>query len=309
MNDFEKNGLVTELKGMPNVQYIINEDNAFTLTEYKVLKGQNKNLINCAKVKYNGKIKLIYFTNEMKSLQNMIASLDNDSFITIIANLISSVNEIKNNGFLELSNLALTFDKIFVDTSTYTVNLIYLPINNPFQDSSLQENELKAEIIKFIGSVPAFATEKMSRVTGYLSNGSLSLNQLYSYLSSEISGKRKIEFIKDENNDVNKGGMNKVQPTLVFSSVGEPSVKFNINSKEFVIGKSADKVDGPISFNKAISRVHCKFLYQNDNYYIVDLGSANGTFVNSRRLSAQQTEIIRNGDKVRLANVDFIVKI
>ena len=219
------------------------------------------------------------------------------------------MNEIKNNGFLELSNLALTFDKIFVDTSTYTVNLIYLPINNPFQDSSLQENELKAEIIKFIGSVPAFATEKMSRVTGYLSNGSLSLNQLYSYLSSEISGKRKIEFIKDENNDVNKGGMSKVQPTLVFSSVGEPSVKFNINSKEFVIGKSADKVDGPISFNKAISRVHCKFLYQNDNYYIVDLGSANGTFVNSRRLSAQQTEIIRNGDKVRLANVDFIVKI
>lgn len=308
MNDFEKNGLVTELKEMPNIQYIINEDSAFTLTEFKVLKGQNKNLINCSKVKYNGKIKLIYFTNEMKSLQNIITSLDNDSFITIIANLISSVNEIKNNGFLDLSNLVLTFDKIFVDVNTYTVNLIYLPINNPYKDSSLQENELKAEIIKFIGSVPAFATEKMSRVTGYLSNGTLSLNQLYSYLSNEISGSRKIE-LDDKKADEKSEVVNYIQPTLIFTSVGEPSIKFNVNTREFVIGKSIDKVDGPITFNKAISRVHCKIIYQNNNYYIVDLGSANGTYVNSKKLSAQHPEIINNGDKIRLANADFVVKI
>ena len=100
------------------------------------------------------------------------------------------------------------------------------------------------------------------------------------------------------------------QPTLRFRSVNAPvSVNLQINSDEYVIGKSADKVDGVISFNKAISRVHCKITYQNGNYYITDLGSANGTFVNSKRIPAQYSEIIKNGDAVRLANSDFLIEI
>lgn len=307
MNDFEKNGLVTELKGMPNVQYIINEDNVFALTEFKVLKGQNKNLVNCSKVKFNGKIKLIYFTNEMKSLQNILATLDVDSFINIIANLVSSVSDIKNNGFLDISNLVLSFDRIFVDANTLAVNLVYLPINNPYKDNTLQENELKAEIIKFIGSVPAFATDKMSRITGYLSNGTLTLSQLYSCLCGEVAGVRQV--VVSDGKQQKEEIKSSVRKTLVFSCVLQPSVSFNINSNEFVIGKSADKVDGLITFNKAISRVHCKIIYQNGNYYIIDLGSANGTYVNSKKLQVQSPEPINNGDKVRLANVDFTITI
>ena len=82
--------------------------------------------------------------------------------------------------------------KIFVDVNTLAVNLVYLPINNPYKDNALQENELKAEIIKFIGSVPAFATDKMSRITGYLSNGALTLSQLYSCLCGEVAGVRQV---------------------------------------------------------------------------------------------------------------------
>ena len=73
--------------------------------------------------------------------------------------------------------------------------------------------------------------------------------------------------------------------------------------------EEADKVDGLITFNKAISRVHCKVAYQSGNYYIIDLGSANGTYVNSKRLQPQSPELIRNGDRVRLANDDFTITI
>ena len=168
MNEFESIGLVTELTGSPNIQYVINDDSTFALTDFKVLKGQGSNLVQCAKVRYNGKIKLIYFTSEKKSLKNIVQALDSDSFITVIANLISSVNDIKSNGFLELSNLALTFDKIFVDSNTLSVSLIYLPINNSHSDTVQTENELRTEIIKVISSVPTFATEKMNRISSYL---------------------------------------------------------------------------------------------------------------------------------------------
>lgn len=308
MNEFESIGLVNELIGSPNIQYVINDDSTFALTDFKVLKGQGNNLIQCAKVRYNGKIKLIYFTSEKKSLKNIAQGLDADSFITVIANLISSVNDIKSNGFLELSNLALTFDKIFVDSNTLSVSLIYLPINNSHSDIAQTENELRTEIIKFISSVPAFATEKMNRINSYLSNGTLSLEQLYGHLCEEVGGyapkKQKINVV--EKNEIQFTN----QPTLRFRSINAPvSINFQINSGEYVIGKSADKVDGVISFNKAISRVHCKITYKNGNYYITDLGSANGTFVNSKRIPAQCPEIIKNGDAVRLANSDFLIEI
>lgn len=308
MNEFESLGLVKELTGSPNIQYIINDDSTFALTDFKVLKGQGSNLVQCAKVRYNGKIKLIYFTSEKKSLKNIAQALDTDSFITVIANLISSVNDIKSNGFLELSNLALTFDKIFVDSNTLSVSLIYLPINNSHSDTVQTENELRTEIIKFISSVPAFATEKMNRISSYLSNGTLSLEQLYGHLCEEVGSyapkKQKVNVVEKKTVQFAN------QPILRFQSVNAPvSVNLQINSDEYVIGKSADKVDGVISFNKAISRVHCKITYQNGNYYITDLGSANGTFVNSKRIPAQCPEIIKNGDAVRLANSDFLIEI
>lgn len=308
MNEFESIGLVTELTGSPNIQYVINDDSTFALTDFKVLKGQGNNLVQCAKVRYNGKIKLIYFTSEKKSLKNIVQSLDSDSFITVIANLISSVNDIKSNGFLELSNLALTFDKIFVDSNTLSVSLIYLPINNSHSDTVQTENELRTEIIKFISSVPAFATEKMNRISSYLSNGTLSLGQLYRHLCEEVGSyasiKQKVNVVEKKRSAICH------QPTLRFRSINAPvSINLQINSGEYVIGKSADKVDGVISFNKAISRVHCKITYQNGSYYITDLGSANGTFVNSKRILAQCPEIIKNGDAVRLANSDFLIEI
>ena len=85
-------------------------------------------------------------------------------------------------------------------------------------------------------------------------------------------------------------------------------INFNIDVPEFIIGKNPAQVNGVISFNKAISRVHCKISYQNNSYFITDLGSANGTYVNKSRLAAQHPQKIKSGDTIRLANSDFKVE-
>lgn len=308
MNDLLQQGVITELSGTPNVQYVLNDNSIFALTEFKVLKSQSKHFIKCAKVLYNGKIKLIYFTAMHKSIRNMLPSLDGDTFLTIIANLLNCIIEIKNNGFLDCQDIDLSFDKIFVDQNTLEVNVIYIPVNSRNSDVSSFETELRTEIIRLISTVPAFANEKMTRVCGYLSNGTLSLNQLYGNICAEIKGGMKNNSVSD----CAQSGESKIfkQPTLYFSSINTPvSLCFEINSNEYIIGKNPAKVNGVISFNKAISRVHCKINYQNNTYFITDLGSANGTFVNKIRLAINQPYQIKNGDSVRLANSDFVIKI
>lgn len=308
MNSLRQQEIISELTGTPNVQYILNDNSVFALTEFKVLKSQTKHFIKCAKVLYNGKIKLIYFTSMYKSLRNMLPTLDGDTFLSIIANLLNCIIEIKNNGFLDCQDIDLSFDKIFVDQNTFEVNIVYLPVNSPNVDIAAFETELKTEIIKLISTIPAFVNEKMTRVCGYLSNGTLSLNQLYGNICAEITGGKKTP---PKDLYKNQGGGHKIfkQPTLYFSSINTPvDVNFEINSTEYVIGKNPEKVNGVISFNKAISRVHCKISYKNNTYFITDLGSANGTFINKSRLVANQPAQIKSGDTIRLANSDFVVK-
>ena len=312
MNGLLPKGVVSELVGTPNVQYVLNDDSAFALTEFKVLKSQSKHFIKCSKVKYNGKIKFIYFTAMSKSLRNMIPSLDSDTFLTIIANLLNCIIEIKNNGFLDCENLDLSFDKVFVNQNTLEISLIYLPVNNADKDLASFENEFRTEIIKLITSVPAFTGEKMARICGYLSNGTLSLNQVYKSICSEIKG-RSTSFESDFDREKDTGNSNKhvifKQPSLHFYSLNAPvDINFNIDVPEFIIGKNPAQVNGVISFNKAISRVHCKISYQNNSYFITDLGSANGTYVNKSRLAAQHPQKIKSGDTIRLANSDFKIE-
>lgn len=84
---------------------------------------------------------------------------------------------------------------------------------------------------------------------------------------------------------------------------------FAIDKPEFVIGKNAGSVDGAVSFNKAISRVHCKIIYRDGIYSVVDLGSANGTYVNGARTTINCPVPLHDGDVLKLANSEFAVSI
>ena len=312
MNELIQTGVISELTGTQNVQYVLNENSAFALTEFKVLRSQGKNFIKCAKVLYNGKIKLLYFSSMFKSLRNMLPSLDGDTFLSIIANILNSIIEIKNNGFLSCSNLDLSFDKVFVDQNTLEVKLIYIPVNNANTDVATVENEFRTEIIKLISSVPAFSSEKMTRVCGYLSNGTLALPQLYNSICSEIkNGTFKKQVYTDDKKNNKPSNEREIfkQPQLHFVSVNAPvNIHFVIETPEFVIGKNPSQVNGAITFNKAISRVHCKISYQNNSYFITDLGSANGTYINNSKIGAQHPQPIKSGDIIRLANSDFKIQ-
>ena len=53
---------------------------------------------------------------------------------------------------------------------------------------------------------------------------------------------------------------------------------------------------------KSLSRYHAKIVYQNRHYYIIDLKSSNGTYVNDVRVDQQE---IHPGDQIRLGDVDI----
>ena len=80
-----------------------------------------------------------------------------------------------------------------------------------------------------------------------------------------------------------------------------------IDKSYFVLGKWAAQVDGVIGYTPTISRTHCALHRNGEDVYIEDLGSANGTFVNDKRLEPYEGVKITPKDTIRLAREGFAI--
>ena len=67
-------------------------------------------------------------------------------------------------------------------------------------------------------------------------------------------------------------------------------------------------LDGFDAFERGVSRQHAVLRRQNDTVVIIDLHSANSTFLNGQRLVADQPRILRDGDEIRLGQLVLRVK-
>ena len=85
----------------------------------------------------------------------------------------------------------------------------------------------------------------------------------------------------------------------------EPIV-IDTKKEELVIGRGKNNTDYRLD-KEQISRVHARILIRNNNIFIEDKNSTNGTFVNSVKLKANEEFKVKAGDIVRLANEEFFV--
>ena len=84
----------------------------------------------------------------------------------------------------------------------------------------------------------------------------------------------------------------------------------NLLSRErgAVLGRSAAESDFVVDA-PAISRAHCKVFEREDRIYVEDLGSANGTLVNGRKLTQGEPVALRGGDELQLADLALTVEL
>ena len=73
-----------------------------------------------------------------------------------------------------------------------------------------------------------------------------------------------------------------------------------------IVGGNSDVVEMPIS-NKYVSRRHFQVRQETDVYYISDLGSTNGTYLNGERLEPGKEHILRDEDIVTLGDGQVVL--
>ena len=369
------NSKIQEYRDNQCISYFLQDIELFVHVGYKVLRAQEQNgFINCTKITFNGKPKLVYNISNHKALKNILCDIRGDLFLMIINDLMQSIIEIKNNGFMKCENIVLDFNSVFVDYNNYKVNLVYLPINMELKASQdmVVKNALKINILKAIEENKHLQSQsriiiqlcnKLSDITCTLEKTKEWLNETcnsnfkkkdneeqvilenilfnsqetvnkYINKSKKMNKKKtrnsfigkiipkkisKSKKIENQNNEVCfqeeiEGGDTEIldevfSPTILLVGIKTTkNIELPITKSEFIIGKKEELVDGVIKFNNAISRRHCKIIYNNGKYSVIDMKSSNGTYVNGVRIETNQKRVIKIGDELTLANSNFIVK-
>lgn len=78
-----------------------------------------------------------------------------------------------------------------------------------------------------------------------------------------------------------------------------------LNEYPFFIGKLRTNVDYCLD-RKVISRYHAKITKEEERYYITDLNSTNGTYVNGQMLQTYEKREIIPGDEIAFANIAYV---
>ena len=191
----------------------------------------------------------------------------------------------------------MSFDKIFVNGSNLNVNLVYVPIQrHAYADYIAFETKLRTKLIETIHQNPSLQSPSTASLERNLSDSTMSITTLAGY-------------VRGGEPTQGRPASASVQQMKLIALRAPVRFELVVDQNEYIIGKKAGAVNGVISFNSAISRVHCKIIQNEFGYKIEDLGSANGTYVNRQKLIAHKAVPIKNGDIVRLANSDFQVLI
>ncbi|WP_432408064.1 DUF6382 domain-containing protein [Wukongibacter sp. M2B1] len=140
----------------------------------------------------------------------------------------------------------------------------------------------------------------MSKREIYNVNQSNSINQPYNEIAvSKESSIASINMNETEILDGEKQGIAYLQRM----SNGMMD-KVTITKSNFIIGRLPNYVDYLLEGN-AIGRTHAEIIEIEGQYFIKDLNSKNGTFINGSKISSNREYQISNGDKVKFANIEY----
>lgn len=342
MND-EQNG--------QQIAYFLEDNKDLSETGYKVMRThENIGFLTCHYLYYNGRVKLIYDRKELIPLSNAVRELSAERYVEVVLNLFDLLIKIKEIGFLQYRNVVISKDKIFVDTNSLKVSIIYLPLDIK-QDVDFRE--LERNIYTVLCDMCAYYSQVGSQIINKLYQLIMNNTPMDSmkeeirnyerlerqqigeivFESDEIDKKEKVKGKKQKkerkglfsrrkkDNDESRGKEYRIRieggatqildsgfiPQIKLQYAGKENIEIIIDKEEYSIGKQEGAVDYVLLISNAISRVHCKMITINYTTYIEDLKSSNGTFVNGKKIPAGEKVPLNVGDRVIIANKEFIV--
>lgn len=285
------------------------DEEALSVLEYKVLMNLEKgSFLQAYQMRRNGRLQLLYIIPDaFHTLQSLAHSLEPKLLFHVIEAIDRICTEVENNGFLRLEHLDVNPDHIILDINSGRLQMIYLPVSGSIGTMPLNRDSILRELFKEL--VNHNINMKVSVQVQQLYEDLLDQRiRLWQVMEKIHMGAYNNERYFDEKDTVPVSAPVQIQTVVhnPYLILEENRMRLEIHGTDYVLGKDPNRADGVIYNHNTVSRQHCVILHENDNYYIQDLNSKNGTYVNEQYVPAGIKTALHDGDRIRLAECNMI---
>ena len=289
-------------KGMNGLYLILKDPAVFSRVDYKVQHDcADRCFVRSMEIFFNGARRILYLPGTAVPLGSLLQQFSPGSFASAAGSLLQNILEVRRNGFLRVENIDLSFEHIFTDPVTFQTFLIYIPVSGSYYpDSQFFENLFRTSAAGAMRQNPGLTSKRTEAFADALERGA-SLEELAACLSCSLPGTTDLSAMPDgaEGQPQNAGCL------YLIAVNGERPIVFRIMENEYVIGRSPEKADGLIRGNRMVGRIHCRILRRGAEYFAEDMHSANGTWVNGKKLIRGENRKLSDGDILRVADISF----
>lgn len=280
-----------------NIAYIVDRKHSFLKAEYKFIQNKPDCFVKCNKMFYNGMHQFYYLTDGYRPLSVAVLSMNSKEFLDVAKGILEQILDIKKNGFLTCQRISISSENIFINPANNRPKLIYLPVSLKLnEDDNSFEQSLRQTFCNIIETTSQITSADTVAFANMLSNKTISVEGLFSFFSEGKSAKKVHE--------------NSATTICKLRSMDSRNpLELTIFKDDYLIGRKNGFVDGVIQFNGMIGRIHCKITKENNRFYIIDLKSKNGTFINGNRLTENNIYELNDGDVLGIATSTFMVLI
>lgn len=287
----------------------------------RVNQEELKILMNCAvaglapvsaEVKWKKVILQVTAQNWYPLTAYMSGGMDAETALTFIWNTLRIAYDCERYG-LRIDNLSWDFGRVFVDGSSGALYMIYWPVTT-LEHSPATPLSFYASFCDVLDQCVRDKTIAQTYRAYFYQRDVFDYPLFYQMVQSVLDRWRnyKAELQRKARKEQEQSGWNWFRPDVGYTvSTGllehaETGEKIYLSQDKTVFGRDAASSDVQIRNDDGVSRRHAMVMNKNDQYYLVDLGSRNGTFVQSKRLTPQERILLTDGVKVTISRTSYI---
>ncbi len=258
--------------------------NALNLLDREEIPG----LLTCKKILWNDRVQLCYFLDGMTSLESKKEQLSLDELTAVCSQILTMLVEIESYPDLSAENVSWDMDSIYLDEDN-DVSLICLPAVLPIE-------ALESRI--YMKRVYALMDEVFQDVSG----GEAVRRQMEAARNKAFG-----DWLGLKDALSSRVAVEETMITLRSVNTPEPFV-FEIGHEDFYIGTDPEQCKGCILGAISVSPVHALIGWNDISFFIKDLGSREGTYLNDIKITPQTPVPFGKGSIIKFAECTFTVE-
>jgi len=279
------------------------------------------------RISSDGKKQLTYEAPCSVSLEKYLKNnrLQQNQFWRIMAQMMDIMIAVKSRG-LYPEHLLVKRDTVFLAEDTMEMFFLYRPIVSTKGMSDNMFAVIHDIIYQEIKKGGGVKQSYLIDFQNYLLQGDYNPEHVRQYIGKASPLERQGSGVKDAGRQAvyaESGDSERMTVLLVSDNKGMPKApagdskksvwltrikgneKTALSGDVLYIGRGSQN-DYCIAGNASIGRRHAVLEKYEDGYYLQDMGSVNGTSVNGKGLTGEEKRRLKNGDRIRLGDEQFI---